>query len=197
PFITEEIWQRMAPLAGISGETIMRQPYPAPDAVMLDADATSEIEWVKAFIVGVRKIRSGMDIDPRKLLPVLLQGGSNTDRERLQRNRHYLQSVGRIEDVTWLDGGESAPESATELVGNMKLLIPLAGLIDKDAESSRLKREIEKKTVALERCEQKLANPKFVDKAPAAVVDKERAKADELRSAITSLQEQLRRIQTL
>ncbi len=197
PFITEEIWQRMAPLAGVSGKTIMQQPYPAPDAGMLDGDACSEIDWVRTFIVGVRKIRSGMNIDPRKPLPVLVQNGSDADRDRLQRNRPYLESVGRIEDVTWLEAKDPAPESATALVGDMKLLIPLAGLIDKEAENIRLSKELEKRTGELERCEKKLANANFVDKAPAAVVDKERARASELQSAITSLQEQQRRILAL
>ena len=197
PFITEEIWQRMAPLAGISGDTIMQQPYPAPDSGMVDEDAISEIDWVRTLIIGVRKIRSGMNIDPRKLLPVLLQDGSAADRERLQHNRHYLESVGRIESLTWLEAGDSAPESATALLGDMKLLIPLAGLIDKEAENARLSRELEKKSGELERCEKKLANASFVDKAPAAVVDKERDRASELQSAIASLEEQQRRIQAL
>ncbi|MDX1698919.1 MAG: valine--tRNA ligase, partial [Thiohalobacterales bacterium] len=149
------------------------------------------------FIVGVRKIRSGMNIDPRKPLPVLLQDGSDSDQERLQCNQHYLESVGRIESVTWLEDTDSAPESATALVGDMKLLIPLAGLIDKEAENTRLTRELEKKTGELERCEKKLANANFVDKAPAAVVDKERARASELQNAIASLKEQQRRIQAI
>jgi valyl-tRNA synthetase len=197
PFITEEIWQRMAPLAGIRGDTIMRQPYPLPDSGMIDEDAISEIDWVMTFIIGVRKIRSGMNIDPRKLLPVLLQDGSDTDRERLQINRHYLESVGRIENVTWLDDADSAPESAAALVGDMKLLIPLAGLIDKEAENLRLVKELEKKKGELEGCEKKLANSNFVDKAPAAVVDKVRTRSSELQSAIVSLEEQQRRIQAL
>jgi valyl-tRNA synthetase len=187
----------MAPLAGISGDTIMRQPYPLPDSGMIDEDAISEIDWVMTFIIGVRKIRSGMNIDPRKLLPVLLQDGSDTDRERLQNNRHYLESVGRIESVTWLDDAESAPESAAALVGDMKLLIPLAGLIDKETENLRLAKELEKRKGELEGCEKKLANANFVDKAPAEVVDKVRARASELQSAIASLEEQQRRIQAL
>ena len=197
PFVTEEIWQRMAPLAGIDGATIMLQPYPVPDTGKIDANAISEITWVRELIIGVRKIRSGMNIDPRKPLPVLLQNGSDTDRNRLENNRHYLESVGRIEQITWLDNSESAPESATALVGDMKLLIPLAGLIDKQAEGIRLSRELEKKTGELDRCEKKLSNSNFVDRAPAPVVEKERARASELHSAIASLREQLERIQSL
>jgi valyl-tRNA synthetase len=197
PFISEEIWQRMAPLAGISGRTIMRQPYPVADLSLVDAAATAEIDWVKSVIAGVRKIRSGMSIDPRKPLPVLLQNGSSADRDRLENNRHYLENIGRIETITWLDAGEQAPESATALVGEMRLLIPLSGLIDKDAEIARLAKELENRSKELLRCEQKLANAGFLDKAPAAVVAKEQSRAGSLKQAISDLEEQKRKIQSL
>jgi valyl-tRNA synthetase len=197
PFITEEIWQRMAPLAGVGGNTIMRQPYPAPEDGRIDQDAIDEIDWVKSFTMGIRKIRSGMNIDPRKPLPVLLQNGSATDRERLESNRHTLVAVARVESVTWLEAGKAAPESATALVGEMKLLIPLSGLIDKEAESARLSKELERKTAELDRCKKKLSNSSFIDKAPAAVVEKEQARAAELKKAISSLKEQQQKIQSL
>ena len=197
PYISEEIWQRMAPLAGVEGDTIMRQPYPAADTDKIDHEAISEIEWIKDFIIGVRKIRSGMNIDPRKMLPVLLQGGSSTDKDRLDNNLHYIISVGRVESATWLNDGDEAPESSTALLDNMKLLIPLAGLIDKEAEAARLAKELERKISELERCETKLSNSSFVDKAPAAVVEKEQLKASELKNAIDSLQEQQQKIQSL
>ena len=111
PYISEEIWQRMAPLAGIEADTIMRQPYPVSDPDSIDQDAISEISWVKNFIIGVRKIRSGMNIDPRKPLPVLLQNGSAGDKSRLERNLHYIVSVGRVETATWLEDGDEAPEA--------------------------------------------------------------------------------------
>jgi valyl-tRNA synthetase len=197
PYISEEIWQRMAPLAGIEGDTIMRQPYPAADPDRIDPEAISEVEWVKKFIIGVRKIRSGMNIDPRKMLLVLLQGGSPADKDRLDRNLHYIISVGRVESATWLNDSDTAPESSTALVDDMKILIPLAGLIDKEAEAIRLAKELERKGSELERCENKLSNSSFVDRAPAAVVEKEQAKASELRSTISSLQEQQQKIQSL
>ena len=197
PYISEEIWQRMAPLAGVEGDTIMLQPYPAADPDMIDHEATSEVEWIKSFIIGVRKIRSGMNIDPRKMLPVLLQGGTSKNRDRLDNNLHYIINVGRVESATWLNEDDEAPESSTALVGDMKLLIPLAGLIDKTAEVSRLAKEVERKTSELERCEKKLSNSSFVDKAPAAVVEKERERASELRNVINSLREQQRKIQSL
>jgi valyl-tRNA synthetase len=187
----------MAPLTGIKGNTIMRQPYPVPDTDRIDQTALAEIAWVKDFIAGVRKIRSGMNIDPRKLLPVLLQGGSAVDKQRMESNLGYIMNVGRVESVTWLDTDETAPESSTALVDEMKLLIPLAGLIDKEAEIIRLSKELERKTGELDRCEKKLSNTGFVDKAPAAVVEKEQTKAAELRNAIGSLQEQKQKIQSL
>ena len=197
PFISEEIWQRMAPLAGVKGATIMRQRYPVPDSTAIDQGAIEEINWVKDFIAGIRKIRSGMNIDPRKPVPVMLAGGSATDRERLEGNRHYLESVGRTADVTWLENGDTAPESATALMGKMKLLIPLAGLIDKQAEITRLDKELDNKRNELSRCEKKLSNESFVAKAPAAVVEKEQARAAALNTAISSLEEQKEKIQAL
>ena len=193
PFITEEIWQRVAPLAGRAGDTIMLAPYPQPDDYPADDQASAEMDWVKQFVLGVRKIRSGMNIEPRKPLPVLLQNGSAEDAERLQRNRHYIESLARVESITWLEG-EEAPESATALVGDMKVLIPMAGLIDKDAELARLQKELDRKQADLERTEKKLANDSFVARAPAAVVEKERAKADSLRATLAGLREQLDRI---
>ena len=175
----------------------MQQPYPAPEEHLIDRNAIEEIEWVKAFIIGVRKIRSGMNIDPRKLLPVMLQNGSAIDRKRQSGNQHYLVTVGRIESVTWLEEGDTVPESATALLGNMKLFIPLSGLIDKKAELVRLFKEWDKKVCELDRCEKKLSNACFVDKAPAAVVEKEQARAAELRNAINNLEEQQQRIRSL
>jgi len=197
PFVTEEIWQRIAPLAGIAGRSIMQQPYPAPVEQLYDRNAIDEIEWVKAFIIGVRKIRSGMNIDPRKPLPVILQNGSALDRERLSGNLHYLVAVGRVASVDWLAPDETAPESATALLGEMKLLIPLSGLIDKETELARLSKELDRKVTELGLCEKKLANSGFIDKAPSAVVEKEQARAAELRIAINSLEEQQQRIQSL
>ncbi len=203
PFITEEIWQRIAPLAGVNKrnrpttETIMLQPYPQPDETLIDTTAMEEIEWVKTFILGVRKIRSSMDIKPGKLLPVLLQNGTQHDKQRLQANLHYLKNLGRIESVTWLEDDSEAPESATALVGEMKLLIPMAGLIDKNAELARLNKEIEKLHKDIARIEGKLNNANFVEKAPAAVVEKERNKLSEQQTALQQLAGQVAKIEKL
>jgi len=197
PYITEEIWQRVAPLAGVAGRTIMVQPWPEADSALIDADAIEEMEWVRQFILGVRKIRSGMNIEPRKPLPVLLQDADEADRKRLARNRRYLETVGRMASIEVLADGEAAPEAATELVGNMKILIPMAGLIDKEAEQARLEKEIGKDEKTLAAVEKKLANPDFVHRAPPEVVDKERHKAGELRAKLAQLRAQLEKIRSL
>ena len=196
PFISEEIWQRVAPLAGTQGETIMHCAYPDPVDSAIDQSAIDEMGWVKAFVLGVRKIRSGMNIDPRKPLPVLLQNGSNTDQQRLARNRHYVASLARVESIEWL-GDQEGPESATALIGEMRLLIPMAGLIDKEAELARLEKELDRKRADLERTGKKLDNPDFVEKAPAAVVEKEKARAEDMETAIKQLEGQLQKIATL
>ena len=197
PFITEELWQKVAPLAGKQGDTVMLQPYPEPEADKIDEQAMAELNWVKAFIMGVRQIRSEMDIKPGKLLPVLLQNGSAQDKQRLDSNRSFLMSLAKLESITWLEAGDSAPESATALVGDASLLIPLAGLIDKAAELERLNKNMTKLQREVKRLTGKLGNTNFVDKAPEAVVAKERDKLVEAETALQSLQAQADKIRSL
>jgi valyl-tRNA synthetase len=199
PFITEEIWQRVAPLAGTGAaeDTIMLQPYPVADEAQIDNAAIAETNWVMNFILGVRRIRGEMNIAPSRPLPVLLQDGSDADRRSLDNNQVYLQKLGRLEAITWLGNDETAPESAMALVGDMKILIPMAGLIDKEAELARLEKEIQKIHNDLPRVEGKLNNPAFVDKAPPEVIDKEKAKLADLRSMLNNLEEQQRKIRAL
>ena len=241
PFITEEIWQRVAPLAGkippnppfskggeipaaanfplqkggenppvanpplqkgganavSGGISIMLQPYPEADPTLVDETAVAEIEWLRQFLSGIRRIRAEMNIAPSKPLPVLLQHGSPEDQQRLEQHRRSLLSLGRLESIIWLGEGEPAPEAATALVGAMQVLIPMSGLIDKAAESARLEKEIAKLRKDMERGAAKLGNADFLGRAPADVVAKERARVAELQTAMTKLEEQLTRIQRL
>ncbi|HEB94860.1 MAG TPA: valine--tRNA ligase [Sedimenticola thiotaurini] len=197
PFITEEIWQNIAPLAAVGGETIMLQPFPQPDPAQTDEAAVAEMEWVQQFVLGVRRIKGEMNIAPGRPLPVLLVNASGRDREWLARHRRYLDFLARLESVTVLDHGEEPPESATALVGEMQLLIPMAGLIDKEAEIERLEKEIGKIRDNVERIDRKLANAGFVEKAPAAVVEREREKLADQKSALDNLEQQLDRIRSL
>ena len=197
PFITEELWQRVAPLTGVEGETIMSQAYPVTDENLIDQSAEEELEWVKTFVMGVRRIRSESDIPPGKPLPVILQNASELDKQRYTNNESFIQFLAKIESLNWLGNDEIAPESSTSLVGEMKLLVPLAGLIDKDAELTRLNKEIGKLESNLEKSSAKLTNPKFVDKAPEAVVQKERERVAEMETALNQLKEQLEKISAL
>jgi valyl-tRNA synthetase len=197
PFITEECWQHVAALAGKKGNSIMLQPYPEADNSKIDEQAETELEWVKTFISGVRRIRSEMDIPPGKPLSLLLQNASDNDRLLYDSNQSFIETLAKIEHSEWLAESEKTPESATALVGEMKILIPLAGLIDKDAELARLEKEIGKLQSNVDKTTAKLVNKNFIDKAPADVVEKERERLAEMSKAIEQLNEQAEKIQAL
>lgn len=197
PYITEEIWQRVKPLTSVQGDTIMLQPYPTADTDKISSDTETEMDWVMSFILGVRTIRGEMNISPGKPLPVLLSNGDDTDAGLLERNNAYLNSLARLESITWLDDAYEPPESATALVGDMKVLIPMAGLIDKEDELARLNKHVEKLEKDLTRTEGKLNNESFISKAPEAVVEKERQKVVEMQKSLDSLREQIIRIEAL
>jgi valyl-tRNA synthetase len=203
PFITEEIWQRVAPLTGripVAEElshSIMLQPFPDHDAALVDPAAEAEMQWVTQFILGVRKIKGEMNIAPGRPVPVLLADSSEADRDYAQRHRPYLDFLARTQSIEVLAPDEAGPESATALVGAMKVLIPLAGLIDKDAELKRLEKETGRLRQDIERTEKKLANPSFVDKAPEAVVNKERERLAQTQAALKNLNAQADRIRAL
>ena len=197
PFVTEEIWQTVAPRAGIAGDTIMLRPYPevSPDAK--DEAAVADIEWVQQFILGIRQIRGEMDISPGKALPVILQGASESDQDRANAEALLLQRVGRVESVRLLEDGEEPPAAATALLGDMRLLVPMKGLIDIDAERTRLKKQQEKVNVDLQRSSGKLSNEKFVNNAPPEVVTQERERIAEFERTIAQLAEQLEKLDEL
>ncbi|MDQ7090045.1 MAG: valine--tRNA ligase [Methylococcales bacterium] len=197
PFITEEIWQRVAPLLGITENTIMLQPYPTMDEAKINVTATAEVNWVMDFILGVRRIRGEMNIAPGKPLPILIENSSPIDQVYLTHNEAYLKRLGRLESINSVNNEEMIPESATALVGEMKVLIPLTGLIDKEAELARLNKEIQKIQKDLPRIIGKLNNPKFIDKAPQDVIDKEKAKLLALKSSLKNLEQQLKKIEML
>ena len=213
PFITEEIWQKVAPLAGkmpatdaskapaedtgIGNTTIMLQPYPHPEQDKVDEQAEQDIEWIKAVITAIRNIRGEMRIPPSRTLDVYLHNGKDEDQRRLQANHNFLCRLAKLDSISWLNADDSAPASATSLVGDMEILVPMAGLIDKDAEIDRLTKEVDKLRKEVGRAEGKLKNPAFVDKAPEAVVTKEKAKLDDYRSQLARLEDQLEKIKYL
>lgn len=197
PFITEEIWHRFKALAGKEGETLMLQPWPIPEMAKVDQTAMADIEWLKKVILAVRNIRGEMNISPAKHFPVYLRNGSTEDQQRLTNTEAFLKKLANIEHVHWLKPGDEAPMSATGLAGNMEILVPMAGLIDKAAEIARLNKEIERLGKEVERLKSKLANEKFVSSAPIEVVSKEKAKLAEAGDALVKLADQILSIQAL
>lgn len=197
PFITEEIWQRIKALAGKDGATLMLQPWPVANEARVDAGAEADIAWVKTFMLGVRQIRGEMKISMSKRIDVVLANAGDEDLRRLAEFEPLLNKLAKFESIRVLAAGEEAPMSATTLVGDMQVLVPMAGLIDKDAELARLDKEIQRLDGEVKRVGGKLANEGFVAKAPAEVLDKERAKLAEAEQALAKLAEQREKIANL
>ena len=195
PFITEELWQRVAPLAGKSGDTLMLQPYPQPQSEKIDIQTEQDIEWVKQVILGVRRIRAEMNIIPSKRLPVLLQNGNTDDQKKWQKYNTLIISLARLDTVNWVD--DNAPDSAIALVAHLRILIPMAGLIDKEAEIKRLTKEIEKLTKEVTKCRTKLDNPNFTKRAPADIVAQEQERVTQMTASLQQLETQARKIRAM
>ncbi|MDH1622120.1 valine--tRNA ligase [Ectopseudomonas oleovorans] len=197
PFITEEIWQRIKAQAGVSGETIMLQAWPVANESRIDTAAEGDIEWVKQLMLGVRQIRGEMKISMAKRIDIIVANASAEDLRRLADFEPLLSKLAKLESVRVLAAGEEAPMSATTLVGEMEVLVPMAGLIDKDAELARLDKEVARLEGEVKRVGSKLANEGFVAKAPAEVLEKERAKLAEAEQALAKMVEQRGKIAAL
>nr|WP_313404871.1 valine--tRNA ligase [Pseudomonas sp.] len=197
PFITEEIWQRIKGQAGVQGDTLMLQPWPVANESRIDAAAEGDIEWVKQLMLGVRQIRGEMKISMAKRIDIIVANASAEDQRRLADFEPLLNKLAKLESVRVLAAGEEAPMSATTLVGEMEVLVPMAGLIDKDAELARLDKEIARLDGEVKRVGGKLANEGFVAKAPAEVLEKERAKLAEAEQALSKMVEQRGKIAAL
>ena len=199
PFITETIWQRVQPLTSFAknGDSIMTQAFPQFNAQNCDQQAIDDLEWVKQFIIAIRNIRGEMDIAPSKPLPVLLKNVSSEDQRRLDDNEQFLSALAKLESIEVLSEDEQGPASATAVIGDLSVLIPMAGLIDKEAELARLDKAIEKLTKEAAKVSGKLNNENFVGKAPAAVIEKEKAKLADAEIALKKMQEQKEQIAAL
>ncbi|NHH86838.1 valine--tRNA ligase [Cobetia sp. MB87] len=199
PFISEEIWQRIAPHAGkaVEGESIMSQAWPQAEADRIDEQAIRDIEWLKGIIIAIRNVRGELNLSPAKPLEVFLQHGAAGDAERLEANRLFLSKLARLESITFLATGDEAPMSAIQRVGELEVLVPMAGLIDKEAELKRIDKEHEKQQKVITGLENKLGNEKFVGRAPADVVEKERAKLADAQAELALLESQRVKIEAL
>jgi len=196
PFITEEIWQSLRQPLGLSEKSIMQAQYPQPTNTV-DQKAISSIEWMKSFILVIRNIRGEMNIAPGKPIPVLLKQVSDEDNNQLETLRSLLIAIAKLSSIEILDDNEKAPMSSSGHVGNMEILIPMAGLIDKNAEISRLNKEINKLKSEQERIDHKLSNENFTARAPEQVVAKEKLKREGISISLQKFKIQLSEIEKL
>ena len=190
PFITETIWREVAPLLDIDGDTVMLRPFPEVDDLAADAEADAAIDWLKGVVVALRNIRGEAGIKPSQTVRVLLQGGDARDRELAALSGPLVQRLAKVESIEWLAEGDAAPANALGLVGDLRIMVPLAGLIDLEAERTRLQKAIDRKRTELNRLQTKLANEKFIANAPPQVVEKERAKAADAETRLQALEAQ-------
>ena len=195
PFITEALWQQVAALAAAEGDTIMNCAYPDGDQSKIDQEAIDQMHWVQNVITGVRNIRGEMNISPSKALPILLQNANDSDRQNLAAYNNYLTKFGRFESIQIIANDEPAPESATAIVDDMKVLIPLGSFIDANAEIQRLNKELQKAEKDIAGVAARLNNKAFVDKAPDAVIEKAQQQMSDAESTKATLHEQIERMQ--
>ena len=192
PFLTEDLWRRVAPAAGIEGETIMLQPWPEPGDP--DPAAEAEVEWIKTFVLAVRHVRGEMDIASGRRIDVALQGGDALDAERVEAHRDLLASLARLDRLTWLDPDAPAPPGAAAFAGALRILLPFEGTVDLAAERGAPRARDREAGPGPRTVEAKLANEAFVTRAPAPVVEKQRERAAELGRAVGRLRDQVERL---
>ncbi len=197
PFITEEIFEQCNTILSKDKSSLMSEPYPEVDTQLISEKAEAEIKWLQTFVLGIRQIRAQMNISPNKVLNCFVQDFNTVDQTYLNNNTNILKSLSKMQTINKLSPNDEAPESATALVGEMKILIPLAGLIDKEQEIVRLNKEIEKLNQQKAQFESKLNNEKFVSSAPKEIVNTERTRLASTQNAITDLSTQLKKMNKL
>ena len=197
PFITEEIFEQCNTILDKDNQSLITQAYPQVESQLISEQSEMEIKWLQTFILGIRQIRGEMNIPPNKPLNCFVQNFNKTDEVYLNKYINILNTLSKMATIDKLATNDEAPESATALVGEMKILIPLAGLIDKEQEAARLNKEIEKLEKQKMVSEGKLNNKKFVSSAPEAIVNTEKERLASTESAITDLSEQLKKIGNL
>lgn len=197
PFITEEIWHTVAPVVDKNGNSIMIEPYPEFNKAEIHKDANAEIEWLKNVITAIRTLRSEMNISPAKTITVIFNKGEDIDKKRIQGTGKYIKSLGKINEYHWANNEKSLPLSATDIVGDLEIHIPLAGLIHKDTELTRLKKEISKLKREQENSLKKLDNFNYITKAPKEIIEREQLNLEINKKNLKKLQSQYIKIKNL
>ncbi len=191
PFITEEIWQMVA-----KGKTILRADYPAPPKKIEHAKEAHEMQAIMDVISAVRNIRGEHNVAPGKQIEVILRAHKKEVHKMLEKDRNYLITLCRISKLDVVEGHREFKKCATAVAGDVDIFIPLAGMIDLEAEKTRLTKEIERIGKYSASLEQKLSNKNFVERAPKDVVDAERAKLSEIKTELSKLKGALEELNT-
>ncbi|OGO91449.1 MAG: valine--tRNA ligase [Coxiella sp. RIFCSPHIGHO2_12_FULL_42_15] len=197
PFITEEIWQKVAPLVDQSGVSIMVASFPQFQSDQIDKTANKSIAWLKKIIIAIRTIRAEMNINPGKRIPVIFNKGSKKEHEQIASFDYYIKTLAKVSDIGWAKPDENLQATATCLIGTLEIHIPLTDLIDKNAELSRLNKEIEKLEKEFEKSSQKLNNANYINKAPEEIVSKEKKRLEQTKLTLKKLREQYINIEKL
>lgn len=197
PFITEEIWQTIKHYLNKTNASIMLESYPQAEDQHINPKIESDIAWLQNIIIAIRNIRGEMQISPGKSIPLLLRHPDKNTQPRFEHYKHYVQFLAKVDSITWLNKESSAPHAATAVVEELEILIPMADLIDKQAELSRLQKEVLKIEKELTSLNGRLNNANFVDKAPPEVVHKEKLRATELTETLATLQNKMELISDL
>ncbi|MPX18787.1 valine--tRNA ligase [Moraxella catarrhalis] len=191
PYLTEEIWQTITPLLGKTGESIMLSTYPKCDDSKINEQAESDMAWLQSLIGAVRNIRGEMKLGNAVRLPVLIQGASDEQKASLARIDNQFKTLAKVDSLTIVKPGEEVPLSSSGMVGQMKVLVPMKGLIDPTAELNRLNKVRDKLQTQADAINKKLSNESFVAKAPANVVQAEKMKLAELNGQLAEVEKQV------
>ncbi|OUY11613.1 valine--tRNA ligase [Acinetobacter indicus] len=197
PYLTEEIWQTLAPKLNISGETIMLAQYPVADQALINEQAEADMQWLQGLIGAVRNIRGEMGLGNARLLPVLLQNTTDAEKAQIARIEPLFKALAKVESITFLADAEQPPLSSSSVVGHVSVFVPMKGLIDPKAELGRLQKDLDKVQKQHDQIATKLSNEGFVAKAPAAVVEGEKVKLAEFADQLAKIKANMEQIAAL
>ena len=197
PYLTEEIWQTLAPKLNISGETIMLAQYPVAEQALINDQAEADMQWLQGLIGAVRNIRGEMGLGNARLLPVLLQNTTDAEKAQIARIEPLFKALAKVESITFLSDGEQPPLSSSSVVGHVSVFVPMKGLIDPKAELGRLQKDLDKVQKQHDQIATKLGNEGFVAKAPAAVVEGEKVKLAEFADQLAKIKANMEQIAAL
>nr|WP_174505381.1 valine--tRNA ligase [Acinetobacter sp. Marseille-Q1620] len=197
PFLTEEIWQTLAPMIGKGGDTIMTAAYPVVEQDLLNDQAEADMQWLQGLIGAVRNIRGEMGLGNARLLPVLLQNTTDAEKAQIARIEPLFKALAKVESITFLNDAEQPPLSSSSVVGHVSVFVPMKGLIDPKAELGRLQKDLDKVQKQHDQIATKLSNEGFVAKAPAAVVEGEKLKLAEFADQLAKIKANMEQIAAL